>query len=476
MIGTQWSKPQSWVKVLLSFLFAPLLAHATDDHIRLDKSLVTINIDWQGNVTGNDPINVFISRNNGGAGCTRVSNAVILVERPPLSCSGEFNPTNSCYGGGLHEPIAEGGVWTQAHTPTQLCNVNESDVWLYQQGNTTVPQPAHFYPFPNIDSNPDIEMSLAHYPLISAQGDGKTLLDPKAFCDQMGRPGSWSHDYVVRVMWDPHWGGTGFFQGLVNAINEVPTQSGFDFSWTNDSNSGKADTQFTATINCLAPPTPTLTYTLMPNSVYLTVDSNYQVWGGGQTISSVLYYRNPACAKTMSAGAVFSKQVLNVSGSAPVHATPVLIGKAAAIPDATSPSSCSSQTIVMGNTVLPAEVVQLCKDPSNSGKTLARGQTMLAQLCASGDCSTYGTADMSAQTSLAVNVICPIVITDPVSNKGPVGIGKPIVVGGAAGTPASQAAAGASVAPAATDTPAAPVEKAPKPADEIEIPAAKPTP
>ncbi|MEJ0006951.1 MAG: hypothetical protein WDM77_11440 [Steroidobacteraceae bacterium] len=315
MTGTGPSKQWSSLKWLLGILLAPALACATDDHIRLDKYQSTVNIDWKGHVTGNDPINVYISRNNGGAGCTRVSNSVVLVERPPLSCSNQFNATNSCFGGGLHEPIAIGGVWTQAHVPTTLCNVNESDVWIYS-GNNKLPQPAHFYPFSNVDSNPDINTNLDLYNSNAVQGDAKILLDPISFCDQMGRPGSYTHDYVVRMMWDATWGGTGFFQGIVNAINEVPTESGFDMSWTNDNNHGEMDTQYTGTINCLAPPAPTMTFTLVPNSVNVTVYSSSNIsvnpW-------PMMYanYQDLTCTKGMQYGAFFSKETLFVPGSRP---------------------------------------------------------------------------------------------------------------------------------------------------------------
>ena len=76
---------------LLSSLFG------SDDHVRLDKPAVTVNIDWQNNMTGNDPVGVYVSRQDTGAFCTKVNTAYISMQVPQRTARVTSTPVTCAF-------------------------------------------------------------------------------------------------------------------------------------------------------------------------------------------------------------------------------------------------------------------------------------------------------------------------------------------------------------------------------------------
>ena len=350
---------------LLTVLCFLAPAFGSDDHVRLDKPAVTVNIDWQNNMTGNDPVGVYVSRQDTGAFCTKVNTGYISITVPPKNCQGYFDTGNMCI---LQDDYVMQETKAMLNNGGHLCSVNEWDV---------TPSPAYITPLPTN------QCSFA-LPSDATQRDVFGCTNPADICRGLGRPGSWKGNLQVKLVWDPH-GNNG-----------------------SDGDGGEATTNLAVTVNCLAPPQPQAQLTVSPKTLDVQIQPlNKIVLPNtlGQ-VQVTVTYTDAACMQPYQSVGIYRAGMFTTPGGPPPHNTLYLTNLYSNAPQGQC-SFTSTYPIDVVSSQNQAQLLDACNDPQNSGKTLQRGMTILSHFCTNGACNDPQPTSYNASHGMTLNVHCP---------------------------------------------------------------------
>jgi len=347
-------------------LLSPLFG--SDDHVRLDKPAVTVNIDWQNNMTGNDPVGVYVSRQDTGAFCTKVNTGYISIQVPPKNCQGYFDTGNMCI---LQDNYVMNETKAMLKNGGHLCSVNEWDV---------TPSPAYVTPLPTNQCSFGL-------PSDATQTDVFGCTNPADICRGLGRPGSWKGNLQVKLVWDPH-GDNG-----------------------SDGDGGEATTNLAVTVNCLAPPQAQAQLTVSPQTLDVQIQPLNKIvlpntFGQVQVTAT---YTDPACSQLYQTVGIYRAGMFSTPGGPPPHDIYGPQYLVTLYSDAQQGHCSFTRTypIDVVSSQNQAQLLDACNDPQNSGKTLQRGMTILSHFCTNGACNDSQPASYNATNGVTLNVHCP---------------------------------------------------------------------
>jgi hypothetical protein len=379
---TPMKLPFAALLLTLACVSLPTPARAQADAIRIVPTSITVTIDASGNVTGNGPIQVYVSRKDDRDFCTKVDHTRIGLEG--FSGAIGFYPGQQGYEESVfaYDFTADGwgpgtGIisWFPDYPPyninlknagEQLCNINEWDM---------APYPYLLTPFTLHSPPGPINHTAANntaYPNIN---------NPNHFCDLLGRPKSYTKTFLVRALWD--------------APDDYDRRDA-------------ASVGLEMTINCLA---PKLTATTA-QPIRLSGDATGKVTGSAQvTIIPKWEGGNPL----PNAGSVWAYTSHEFVGVPPTagNTGSFLVGKI---------TSAAVNQQITGNALQLSELGPYCENPLQMGRVVKLQRPANVYFCKqSADCSNdQGNSDGSATIQIEVDLACAAAPTPP-TRQNPVG-------------------------------------------------------